>query len=70
MNTNFKFEDFKIDFSNPLGKGGGGDVYKAKEKRTGKEYAIKRIKIDKLNEEEINNMLNMNKYENSILWIF
>ena len=66
MNTKFKFDDFEIDFRNPLGKGGFSDVYKAKEKRTGKIYAIKRIKIDDFNEEEINNMLDMNSYDNSI----
>ena len=46
MNTKFKFDDFEIDFRNPLGKGGFSDVYKAKEERTGKIYAIKRIPID------------------------
>ena len=66
MNTKFKFDDFEIDFRNPLGKGGFSDVYKAKEKRTGKIYAIKRVKIGDLNEEEINNMLIMNNYENSV----
>ena len=66
MNTKFKYDDFEIDFRNPLGKGGFSDVYKAKEKRTGKIYAIKRIPIDKLEEEEINNMLKMNECENSI----
>ena len=62
----FNFEDFNIDFSRPLGKGGFSDVYKATEKTTGKVYAIKRISSDEDNEEEINNMLFMNKCENSI----
>ena len=66
MNTNYKYEDFEIDFKKPLGKGGFGGVYKAKEKSSGKEYAIKRIPIDELNEEEINNMSFMNKCENSV----
>ncbi len=61
-----KFDDFEIDFRNPLGEGGGGTVYKATEKNTGKEYAIKRFSIKDLNEEEINRMLNMNNCENSI----
>ena len=46
MNTKFKYDDFEIDFKKPLGKGGFGDVYKAKEKSSEKEYAIKRIPID------------------------
>ena len=63
----YKFEDFEIDFRKPLGKGGFGGVYKAKEKSSGKEYAIKRIpELNDENEEEINNMLSMNKCENSI----
>ena len=66
MNFNFKFDDFNFDFTRPLGKGGFGDVYRATEKNTGKIYAIKRIPIDKLEDEEINNMLIMNKCENSI----
>ena len=66
MNNNFKFDDFEIDFRNLLGRGGFSDVYEAIEKKTGKIYAIKRIKIDDLNEEEINNMLLMNNYENSV----
>ena len=66
MNNKYKFEDFEIDFRKPLGKGGFGDVYKAIEKKTGKLYAIKRIPINNLEDEEINNMLNMNICENSI----
>ena len=66
MNTKYKYDDFEIDFKKPLGKGGFSDVYKAKEKSTGKEYAIKRFPIDELNEKEINNMLLINKCENSI----
>ena len=66
MNDKYKFDDFIIDFKNPLGIGGFGDVYKATEKNTKEVFAIKRIPIDKLEDEEINNMLNMNKCENSI----
>ena len=66
MNTSYKYDDFEIDFKIPLGKGGFGDVYKAKEKSTGKVYAIKIIQFDKLNDEEINNMLSMNECENSV----
>ena len=66
MNTKFKYDDFEIDFRNPLGKGGFSDVYRAKEKSTGKIYAIKRVKIDEFKDEEINNMLDMNNYDNSI----
>ena len=60
----FKYEDFIIDFKKPLGKDGFGDVYKATRKNTGNIYAIKRIPIDNLEDEEINNMLIMNKCEN------
>ena len=66
MDTKYKFDDFEIDFKKPLGKNGFGDVYKAIEKKTGKIYAIKRIKINELNEEEIKKMILMNKCENSI----
>ena len=66
MNTKFKFDDFEIYFRNPLEKGAFSDVYRAREKKTGKIYAIKRVKIDDLNDEEINNMLEMNNYDNSI----
>ena len=66
MNTKYKFEDFEINSDEPLGKGGFGDVYKATEKKSKKIYAIKRIPIDNLEDEEINNMLIMNKCENSI----
>ena len=62
----YKSEEFEIDFKNPLGKGGFGEVYKATEKETNKVYAIKRISINKLNEEEIGNMIIMNKCDNSI----
>ena len=64
MNTNFKYDDFEIDFKKPLGEVGFGAIYKATEKKNGKIYAIKRIKD--LNEEEIDNMLFMNECENSI----
>lgn len=66
MNSEFKFEDFEIDFREPLGRGRFGDVYKATEKKTGNIYAIKRIKIEDLNEEEIKNMKLLNECENSI----
>ena len=48
MNTEFKYEDFEIDFDEPLGKGGFADVYKGKEKNTGKVYAIKRFSKENL----------------------
>ena len=66
MKTKYKFDDFEIDLRKTLGRGGFGDVYKAIEKNTGKVYAIKTILNNKYNDEEINNMLNMNKCENSI----
>ena len=66
MNKNFKYDDFEIDFKKPLGEGGGGAVYKATEKKNGNIYAIKRIKIEDLNEEEIKNMKLLNECENSI----
>ena len=69
MSIRYKFEDFEIDLRKPLDKGGFGDVYKAIEKKTGKIYAIKRIKINELNEEEIDNMFFMNKCENSTKFI-
>ena len=65
MNTKYKFDDFKIDLRKPLGRGGFGDVYKAIEKNTGKIYAIKRIPIEDLEDEEIDNMFYVNKCENS-----
>ena len=34
--TEFSFEDFEIDFRNPLGEGGAGTVFKATEKNTRK----------------------------------
>ena len=64
MNTNYKYENFEIDFKKPLGRGRFGDVYKAIEKNSGNIYAI--IRIEDLKEEEINNMKLMNKCENSI----
>ena len=66
MNKKFKYEDFEIDFTKPLGEGGFGTVYKAIEKETGKIYAIKRIIIQKNIDKEIDIMLNMNECENSI----
>ena len=62
MDTNFKYDDFEIDYKKRLGKGQFGCVYKAIEKNTGNVYAIKRI--EDLNEEEINNMKLMNNCEN------
>ena len=38
----FEYDNFIIDYKNPLGQGGFGDVFKATEKKTGKVYAIKR----------------------------
>ena len=69
MNNEFKFSDFDINFVEPLGKGGFGDVYKATEKNTGKIYAIKRISAEEIKNEEIEEIQNMNlmnKCENSI----
>ena len=74
MNTKYKYEDFEINFDEPLGKGGFGEVYKGKEKSTEKVYAIKRFSNNNLNEDEIKQieeeeMTSMNllkKYENSI----
>ena len=66
MNSEFKFEDFEIDFREPLGRGRFGDVYKVTEAKTDNIYAIKRIKIEDLNEEEIKNMKLLNECENSI----
>ena len=66
MNKKFKYEDFEIDFTKPLGEGGFGTVYKAIEKETGKIYAIKRVIIQNNIDKEIDIMLNMNECENSI----
>ena len=66
MNTEFKFEDFEINFDEPLGKGGFGEVYKGKEKNTGKVYAIKRFSKENLFKEELDNMKLMNEYKNSV----
>ena len=66
MNTKFKFEDFEINFEEPLGKGGFGEVYKATEKKTGKVYVIKRFLKENLFEEELENMKLLNNCENSI----
>ena len=49
----FKFEDFDIDFRNPLGIGAFSAVYKATRKNSNEVYAIKRIPIYDLNEDEI-----------------
>ena len=62
----YKFEDFEIDLKESLGKSGNGVVYRATKKNTGKIYAIKIDPIDNLEKKEINNMLLMNKCENSI----
>ena len=66
MDTNFNIENFEIDFLNPIGKGGFGEVYKGKEKNTGKVYAIKRFLKENLFEEELENMKIMNERENSV----
>ena len=66
MNPEFRFEDFEIDFRNPLGEGGFGSVYKATDRNNGKVYAVKRFSINDLREEEIDTMLNLNECENSI----
>ena len=67
MEKHFKYDDFNIDFKNPLGRGGNGSVYKATDKEDKVNYAIKRIPINSdLREEEINHMIDMNKYENSV----
>ena len=65
----FKIEDFEIDLKKPLGNGGFGSVYKATKKDSNEVYAIKRISIEKLNENEILKIINMNllnECENSI----
>ena len=66
MNTKYKYEDFEINFDEPLGNGGFGEVYKGKEKNTGKVYAIKRFLKENLFEEELENMKIMNKCKNSV----
>ena len=73
MDTKFTFNDFEIDLKKPLGKGTFGEVYKATEKKTGNNYAIKRIFIEKFDEQkdrqlenEINNMIDMKISDNSI----
>ena len=53
MNPEFRFEDFEIDFRNPLGKGGFGSVYKATDRNNGKVYAVKRFSVNEFREEEI-----------------
>ena len=65
MRSEFKYEDFEIDFRVPLGEGGFGAVYKATKKNTNKIYAIKRIKNEYLKDEEIQNMELLNECENS-----
>ena len=66
MDTNYKYEDFKIDYDEPLGKGGFSEVYKATQKNTGKVYAIKRFSKENLFKEELDNMKLMNEYKNSV----
>ena len=59
----FRFEDFEIDFRKPLGEGGFGAVYKATRRNFNEVYAIKRISIENLNEneiQEIQEIINMN----------
>ena len=65
MRAEFEYEDFEIDFRVPLGEGGFGAVYKATKKNTDQIYAIKRIRTDVLNEEEIQNKELLNECENS-----
>ena len=60
MDTNYKYEDFKIDYDEPLGKGGFSEVYKATQKNTGKVYGIKRFPKENLFKEELDNMKLMN----------
>ena len=65
----FKFDDFDIDFRNPLGVGAFSAVYKATKKNSNEVYAIKRISIENINENEILKIINMNllnECENSI----
>ena len=69
MNTKFQFEDFEINFEEPLGKGGFFEVYKATEKNTGKVYVIKRFLKENSFEEELQKMELMNKFS-KIFWIF
>ena len=49
----FRFEDFDIDLRNPLGIGAFGEIFKATKKNSNEVYAIKRIPIYDLNEDEI-----------------
>ena len=71
----FTIEDFEIDLKNPLGEGELGTVYKATKKNSNEVYAIKKISIENLNEnetqeiQEIQKIINMkvlNDCENSI----
>ncbi len=57
----FNYDDFEIDFDKPLGEGGFGQVFKGKQKNSGKVFAFKRISKDYYNDNEINNMISMNK---------
>ena len=66
MNIKFKYKEIEINFDEPLGKGGFAEVYKGKEKNTGKVYAIKRFSKENLFEEELENMKIMNKCKNSV----
>ena len=71
----FTIEDFEIDLKKPLGEGELGSVYKATKKNSNEVYAIKKISIKNLNEnetqeiQEIQKIINMkvlNECENSI----
>ena len=59
----FKFEDFDIDFRNPLGVGAFGAVYKATKKNSNEVYAIKRISIENLIEHEIKKIIRRRNYK-------
>ena len=41
----FEYDNFIIDFKNPLGQGGFGDVFKAIEKKLGKFMQLKEFRL-------------------------